>query len=700
MKTKILFALFFALTFGMLAAAPCAPQVVAKKVVPVRREIRVSLIGENLARRPKGELNVQTMIDHWTKAMDREIGNKPDLVVLPEISDIWLGLSPQEKPIWLEQRGDAILRAFQAYAAQHRCYLVYPTYRSLGAGSYANAAIVIDREGDVVGIYDKFQPTVRDLGNPAMTVRPGTEALVLDTDFGRLGVMICFDLNFAGALDLYREAKPDVLVFPSYYDGGFFRQMWAATCESWVLASTVGRLSKSIVDPAGAQVCHEVAPVTTVTRTINTNARVIHWDFNDEKVASAKAKYGATLEVANSGDTQLALLSSKNADRPIDSILAEFGIEAWRDYRARSSAARTDRVNRFLIDDLLHRYVDAGRIAGVVSVLSTDDYRETYDCVGWADLENRVPMTPDTLFAVFSMTKTFTGAAIMCAIDDGMISLDDPVSKHLPEFADVRMENGAAPRRPLTVRDLTSHVNGFRGGARAVNRDIPIREVARRLAAQPLVTQPGEVFSYGTATIDAAAACLEVAVGKPYEVYLKERILDPLDMKDTTFNPTPEQVKRLVRAYSSDDRPLRPAADGFAEQLRFPKRHRVYPVPGGGLFSTPRDMVRFSQMLAHHGEWKGRRLISRKTFDEIFVVKQTPRGILNPYTCGSWLYGDWFGHEGAMRTDQRANLRTGQSRVFFIQTENKAGAAFFQLKKEWHEVADQIQGTPATVFGN
>ena len=122
--------------------------------------------------------------------------------------------------------------------------------------------------------------------------------------------------------------------------------------------------------------------------------------------------------------------------------------------------------------------------------------------------------------------------------------------------------------------------------------------------------------------------------------------------------------------------------------------------PGGGLFSTPQDIVKFSQMLAHHGEWKGKRLISRKTFDEIFAVKQTPAAITNPYTCGSWLYGDWFGHEGAMRTDQRANLRTGHSRVFFIQTENKAGSAFFALKADWHVEADKIQGTPATVFGN
>lgn len=349
---------------------------------------------------------------------------------------------------------------------------------------------------------------------------------------------------------------------------------------------------------------------------------------------------------------------------------------------------------------MLDTYVDGGRIAGITSVLSDADYNVRYDCVGWADMENKVPMKPDTVFAIFSMSKTFLGAAMMCAIDEGKISLDDPASKYLPEFADVKMKDGSKPKRPLTVRDLSSHVNGLRGGYQLVNRDIPMREVARKLAATPLVAQPGETFSYGTATVDAAGACLEVAVGKPFEVYLKEKILDPLGMVDTTFSPNADQIRRLVKAYTSDDKPLRPAADNCARQLVFPKEKPLCAAPGGGLFSTPQDIVKFSQMLAHHGEWKGKRLISRKTFDEIFAVKQTPAAITNPYTCGSWLYGDWFGHEGAMRTDQRANLRTGHSRVFFIQTENKAGSAFFALKADWHVEADKIQGTPATVFGN
>jgi hypothetical protein len=111
-------------------------------------------------------------------------------------------------------------------------------------------------------------------------------------------------------------------------------------------------------------------------------------------------------------------------------------------------------------------------------------------------------------------------------------------------------------------------------------------------------------------------------------------------------------------------------------------------------------MIRFSQMLAHHGEWKGKRIISQKSFDEIFTVKQTPANVPNTYCAGGWLYGDWFGHEGAMRTDQRANLRTGHARVFFIQTANAAGKAFFELKRDWHKACDEVQGTSPVVFKN
>ena len=353
-----------------------------------------------------------------------------------------------------------------------------------------------------------------------------------------------------------------------------------------------------------------------------------------------------------------------------------------------------DRVAKTLND-----YVNGGCVAGVVSAISEPDYKVRFDCAGWADAENRRPMTPDTLFAIFSMTKTFTGISMLCAIDDGLLSLDDEVSKHLPEFADVRMKDGSKPKRALKIRDLMSHTTGFRSGCDVVNRDIPLREVARRLAAQPLEFQPGETFSYGNAWICTGAAIIEIATKMPFESYLQTKVLDPLGMKDTTFWPNEDQLGRLAKAYTTDAHPFRPGNDRCTSQLDFPKKVKIYPAASGGLFSTAADMIRFSQMLAHHGEWKGRRIVSSETFDSLITRKQTAGGISAPYTVGAWIWGGWLGHEGAMRTDERANLKTGHARVFFIQTENRAGPAFFQLKSVWNDACDEVQGTPTTVFG-
>ena len=340
--TTTLFVLAVAASAALSAFAadvppPCAPVPVQKAVKVERREIAVSIIGKGLLSRAKCS-SVEEMIAYWTAAIDEEIGNKPDLVVLPEICDVLQGVSPQEKADWLRRRGNRVLEAFAAYAKRHRCYLVYPTYRQLPDGAWANCAIVIDRDGDVVGVYDKYQPTVRDLGNPVLDVRPGTGTCVVETDFGRLGVMICFDLNFQPIQDLYAKENVDVLAFPSYYDGGHNRHTWAARCQAYVVAATVGSLDKTVVGPAGDELFRAVSPVTTATVRINTNCRVVHLDFNEAKLAAAKKKYGSRL--AYRYRTGVVTVLSTDPALPVDQALAEFEIENWRDYAARSAAAR------------------------------------------------------------------------------------------------------------------------------------------------------------------------------------------------------------------------------------------------------------------------------------------------------------------------------------------------------------------------
>ena len=338
------------------------------------------------------------------------------------------------------------------------------------------------------------------------------------------------------------------------------------------------------------------------------------------------------------------------------------------------------------VQDALYPFVEKGEIAGMVSVLSDADYNLTVDCFGWADAESHVPMTPDTLFACFSMSKCVAGCAVMIAVDRGILRLDDKVSHYLPEFA--RVENNG-----ITIKDCMTHMTGIAGPyVDYIHRPVPLREMARDLAqTTKFEAKVGEKFLYSNPGVDLAGACLEVAAGMTYDRFVKENIFDPLGMTSTTFDPTPEMRKRLVKAYTADKGHFRPADDRCATMLSLPFGAKIYPSPCAGIFSTPNDFIRFSQMLAHHGEFHGRIIVSRKNFDEIWSKKQTPAHVVKPYTLGSWIYGDWFGHEGAMRTDQRANLKTGHSRLFFIQTENRGGEAFFAAKKAWHEACDRAQ---------
>lgn len=367
---------------------------------------------------------------------------------------------------------------------------------------------------------------------------------------------------------------------------------------------------------------------------------------------------------------------------------------------------RDERVPLGGVRAALESAVANGDVAGVVSVITDPDYVEQVDCVGWADVENRVPMKPDTMFALFSSTKSVAGTAVMILVDEGKLSLDDPVSKYLPEFASIRVEKNGAdgavtlaePKRPVTVRDLMAHTTGSRLDVPIVKRNFPLRVLAHWLAMTPLKAEPGETFSYNNAGIDTGGAVVEVVSGLPFDRFCEERIFRPLGMTDTTFEPNAAQIGRMARPYNADGRPIELQFGGkgpmpkYAEQCNLPALEKVYPCPSGGLYSTPRDFARYSQMLAHHGEWKGVRIISRKTFDGVFAVRQTDPHLPDaPYTVGNWLRGEWFGHSGALKTDQRVNLRTGHSRLFFVQVVPPGGVGLDRAKDAWSAAVDVLQ---------
>ena len=319
----------------------CTPEVTVKTVKETRREITVGIVGEDLPRCYRnGKPDVDGVIAHWMRAMDGIAAAKPDIFILPEISDFGPPVTLATKREWAAARGNRILNAFREYARAHHAYVVYPTYRTRSDGRFANCAIWIDREGDVISIYDKYQPTVRDLGHDEFPVVPGTEAVVVQTDFGRVGTAICFDLNFEDILVKYMKWKPDVIVFPSYFDGGNLRRTWATLCGSYVVASTVGRHTKTVIGPSGEPIIGDGHPLRTFTVKINTNFRVLHADFNKDALKASVAKYGNRIEMRYPGPLGLLTFLSNDATLPVDDVISECGIETWAHYHDRSIAAR------------------------------------------------------------------------------------------------------------------------------------------------------------------------------------------------------------------------------------------------------------------------------------------------------------------------------------------------------------------------
>jgi len=330
------------LLLGETCPPPCDPTPVKKPVKVVRREIKVANIG---ADRPLGPADVtqataESCFAYWKGWMDREIANKPDLVVLPEGVLSFRGYGPEKKRIVVRNCGDKLLKLFQAYAKEHGCYLSFNAYRQRPDGKYSNTSFFLDREGDVVAVYDKAYPTPGEIEWKEFPIVPGTKPVVVDPDFGRVGFATCFDLNFRDLIDAYRKEKPDVICFQSAYDGDFWRRVWSYTCRAHLVSCTVGPLAKEIDGPSGEILMHSHNYFCTSTTKINTNCRVIHLDDNWGGIQKAIDKYGDRFEMRNPGAVGAVTVLSHDPALPIDDVIREFGLILWDDYYARSVRLR------------------------------------------------------------------------------------------------------------------------------------------------------------------------------------------------------------------------------------------------------------------------------------------------------------------------------------------------------------------------
>jgi len=324
-------------------------------------------------------------------------------------------------------------------------------------------------------------------------------------------------------------------------------------------------------------------------------------------------------------------------------------------------------------------FVDRHCLAGAVMAVADRNKTVDVEAVGSADTATGRPMAVDSVFWIASQTKPMTTAALMMLVDEGKVSLDDPVEKFLPEFKGQKVAGQAAPAppaHPVTVREILSHTSGlpFSIPAEQPTLDgLSLAEAARAYASTFLDFQPGTNFQYSNAGINTAGRIIEVVSGLAYERFLDERLLQPLGMKETTFWPDSRQVARLAKSY-------KPASSGQGleecriAQLRYPldDRRSRHPMPAGGLFSTASDVARFCRMILADGEFEGKRLLSVGAIREM-TRRQTPASVEESYGLGLALGDGWCGHGGAHATHMQIDRKHGLVLVWMVQHAGFAG---------------------------
>ncbi len=311
------------------------------------------------------------------------------------------------------------------------------------------------------------------------------------------------------------------------------------------------------------------------------------------------------------------------------------------------------------ISERMQAAVKEKQIAGAVTLVAVRGQVVHLEAVGHAAVEDGRTMTTDSIFAIASMTKPITATAVMILQDEGKLSVDDPVSKYLPEFQDVSLANGP-PAKPITIRHLMTHTSGIGGSQRA---EESLKATVELLSKQPLRFEPGSKWQYSPG-LNVCGRIIEVVSGQSYEEFLTCRIFEPLKMVDSSFAPTSEQRKRLALLYKpgADKRSIELASHWLVDDAE-----QRAPNPSGGLFSTASDMAKFYQMILNGGEMGGRRIVSEAAVKQMtqlqtgdlttgftpgngwglgWCIVREPQGVSEMLSPGTYGHGGAFGTQG------------------------------------------------------
>ena len=297
-----------------------------------------------------------------------------------------------------------------------------------------------------------------------------------------------------------------------------------------------------------------------------------------------------------------------------------------------SAGFSSQRLER--IQPLMQEYIDSGRLAGINTLIAREGNVIYLDSQGYRDIDKQEPMTEDTIFRIYSMTKPISTVAALILYEKGAFLLSDPVSEYIPEFKDVQVYDQDAPDgtkrtpvdRQITIKDLMTHTSGLTYGlfsqtpVDTLYRESglfgenvqSLEDMMNKLVTLPLLHQPGETWHYSVST-DVLGYLVQVVSGQPLADFFCQHIFQPLEMNDTAFEVKNRDLSRFAVNYSRDeDGKLIPVDGGRSSDFAAPVTMHS---GGGGLVSTLADYLKFSQMLLNGGELNGTRILSPKSVD-------------------------------------------------------------------------------------
>jgi len=361
----------------------------------------------------------------------------------------------------------------------------------------------------------------------------------------------------------------------------------------------------------------------------------------------------------------------------------------------------------------MQAFVNDRVISGSVTTIATKDKILSQETVGYADLKTKEAMRADHLFWIASMTKPMAAVCVLQLQEEGKLSIEDPVEKHLPEFkgqwmVDERDGGKLILRRAarvITIRDLLTHTSGL-ANTGTPRTESTLGELVMSYSKTPLNFEPGSKWSYSNAGINTLGRIVEVVSKIPFADFLQKRVLNPCDMKDTTFWPSKEQATRIAKSYRPDQKgelqqvEVRFLAGGISNRKRTP-------YPAGGLYSTAGDVTRFYQMMLNGGTFNGKRVLKKETAALMtqtqtgdiktgfvdgmswglgFQVVKVPMGVTESLSAGT------YGHGGAYATQSWADPKRGIIVVMMIQRAGFRNGDNSPVRKGFQEAAKKQLG--------